>query len=78
MKLSVDTECSFCHCTGLCDAIFKPKDTAIICPSCKGTGCRTIIITPFKRRRAKKNIKTVANCIGNSISYQEFQEGKMP
>ena len=82
MKLSVDTECESCGGTGLYCGTCEPEGTAVVCLDCKGTGCYTVLFTPFKFRHNKKGIKIVRSSNENmppkAIPYKEFQKGKTP
>ena len=85
----IKTECIECKGTGLYIGFAEPKGTAIVCTQCAGSGCHEINFKPFTRRKGKHGIKTVCkscgsfvyNCVSPvviSITYQEFQKGKMP
>ena len=88
-KVTVDVECSSCGGTGLYCGFAEPKGTAVVCLSCKGTGKSQLIYTPFTRRKEKRGVQTVRRSkgslifagvgpTGGTISYQEFQNGRMP
>lgn len=57
MKIKI--ECDACNATGLYQGFAEPKDTAVICNCCGGTGCQEIIYKPFESRKRKRNIKYV-------------------
>lgn len=86
---TVKAECKSCGGTGLYSGFAEPKGTAVICLECGGTGCMKITYTPFTKRRGDTGIHTVRrSCgsfigagvgpVGGSITYKEFQQGKMP
>lgn len=72
---TVKVECSACGGTGLYSGFAESKGTAVVCVQCGGDGCEEITFTPFTHRKDKRGIHTI---IGRSITYQEFQQGKMP
>ena len=86
---TLKTECSSCRGTGLYSGMCEGDGVAVVCITCAGTGCETISYKPFERRRGKQGIHTVRRSrgsfisagvgpVGNPITYQEFQAGKMP
>ena len=86
---SVKAECSSCRGTGLYQGFCEAKGTAVVCLGCDGTGCATVSYTPFTKRHGKRGIKTVYRSfgtfiatgvgkVGESVTYAEFQQGKMP
>ena len=88
-KVTVDIECRDCGGTGLYNGFAEPEGTAVVCLSCGGTGCQKMTYTPFTRRKGRRGIRTVqcsqgsfigtgVGPTGGSVSYQEFQKGKMP
>jgi len=85
----VEVECQSCGGSGLYVGFAEAKGTAVICCTCGGTGCRTITFTPFTKRTERKGIHTVCwsrgsfigtgvGAVGHSITYEEFQNGKLP
>ena len=58
---SVDAECRSCRATGLYSGMGESKTTAVVCHTCKGTGCEHIELAyePFRRRADKPNIEHV-------------------
>lgn len=86
---TVKVECAACSSTGLYSGFAEPKGTAVVCVKCGGSGCCEINFVPFTRRKGCLNIQTVRRSqgtfigtgvgpTGESITYQEFQQGKMP
>lgn len=86
---TIKTECQACNGTGLYCGFAEPKGTAVVCVQCGGTGCDEIRFTPFTCRKGRKGIQKVMQSrgsfigtgigpTGGSITYQEFQQGKMP
>lgn len=82
-------ECCACDGTGLYVGFAEPKGTAVVCLQCDGSGCEEITLTPFVKRKGRRGIQTVSQSrgsfirtgvspTGGSITYQEFQQGKMP
>jgi len=88
-KVTVDAECDACRGTGLYQGFAEPKGTAVICDGCKGTGRVKLTYTPFTQRQPKKGVKWVTRSrgsfiatgvgpTGKRITYEEFEEGKLP
>lgn len=86
---TIRAECSACGGTGLYSGFAEPKGTAVVCVKCSGSGCEEITFTLFTGRKGKRNIQTVSRSrglfigtgvgpTGGSITYQEFQQGRMP
>ncbi len=86
---TVKAECSACGGTGLYSGFAEPKGTAVVCVQCGGDGCQEIHYTPFTRRKGRRGITTVSRSrgsfivtgvgpVGDSITYKEFHQGKMP
>lgn len=89
MKKEIEVECPSCGGTGLYCGFAEPKGIAVICLHCNGTGKSTLSYFPFIGRKPKKGIRTVQRSsgtfifskvgpTGGSITYEEFQNGKMP
>jgi hypothetical protein len=85
----VQAECRSCDGTGVYCGFAEPKGTGVVCLECRGSGCKTISYTPFAGRKRRQGVKTVSvsrgafiatgvGAAGESISYEEFLEGKMP
>lgn len=88
-KTTIDIECPSCGGTGLYAGFAEPKGTAVVCLTCSGTGKTQYSYTPFTHRKEKKGIHTVQRSrgslialgigpTGGSVSYNDFQRGKMP
>lgn len=86
---TIRIECKDCGATGLYGGFAEPRGTAVVCLTCSGSGCQEISFKPFIKRKEKSGIRTVRRSIGSfigtgvgptggSITYQEFQQGKMP
>ncbi len=77
---TIKAECHDCGGTGLYKGFAEPEGHAVICASCGGTGCELIPYRLFGGRKEKKGIHTVTSvgAVGASISYYEFQAGRMP
>lgn len=87
---AIKVECKDCGATGLYTGFAEPKGTAVVCLTCGGSGCQEFQFKPFVKRREKHGIKTICRSNGSfigtgvgpvpgcSITYQEFQQGKMP
>ena len=85
----IKAECRACGATGLYRGFAEPKGAAVVCMQCTGTGCDEINFKPFTDRKGKRDIQTVwrsngssvctgVGPVGISVTYQEFQQGKMP
>lgn len=88
-KVEHEKECRSCRGTGLYSGFAEPQGTAVVCLTCGGIGKEEISYKPFKGRKTRRDIEIVklsaGNLIvtgvgprGNSITYQEFLDGKMP
>lgn len=87
--MKVQAECSSCRGTGIYRGFAEPEGVGVICLYCDGTGCREVEYTPFTGRKTRNDIRTVqrsrGNFIGtgvgpagNSVTYQDFLNGKVP
>ena len=85
----IEAECIECKGTGLYSGYMEPKGTAVICIRCDGSGCKEIAFTPFIEKKNRSDIQIVKRSSGsfigvpfepdsNSITYDEFQQGKTP
>lgn len=85
----IKTACVACDSTGVYSGFCESKGTAVVCLSCGGTGCKTISYKPFEKRLRRRGIKTVSlsrggfiatgvGAVGESISYSDFFNGRMP
>lgn len=81
---SIKAECRDCSGTGLYQGFAEPKDTAVICRGCGGSGCQTITYKEFTGRKRKRNVKYVLADHGlwfvrtsseETITIQEFYSG---
>ena len=86
---TIKVECKACGASGLYRGCAEPTGTAVVCVECGGSGCVKIFFTPFTQRKGIRGVKTVSQSrgsfigtgvgpVGGSITYQEFQQGKMP
>jgi len=86
-KITLDSECPDCGGTGLYSGFAEPEGTAVICHSCKGTGCKKISYVLFTGRKRKDGIKKVLLDGGlwmmrskdnppKSISAEEFYDNR--
>ena len=86
---TIKTECEACGGTGLYCGMCEPEGTAVVCICCSGTGCAEVQYKEFTVRKGKRGVKTVScsrgsfiltgvGAVGDSISYQEFRDGRMP
>lgn len=60
-KMTVDAECTSCGATGLYCGMAERNGAAVICHTCKGTGCQRITYewTDFKVRKSRKGVRRV-------------------
>lgn len=88
MQKSVKAQCDDCRGTGLYSGMCEAEGTAVVCLGCAGTGCAIIRYTPFKKRKLRRDIKTVSlskgrfimagvGATGQSVTYKEFLKGKL-
>jgi len=88
-KVTVDAECDACRGTGLYKGFAEPRDTAVVCHGCNGTGCIKLTYTPFTKRHPKKGIAWVMKSrgsfvatgvgpTGKRVTYEDFEAGKLP
>lgn len=54
-NVTVKTECTSCKGTGLYVGMAERNGDAVVCHTCKGTGCQTISYMPFEVRRKPPN-----------------------
>ena len=61
MKIEFQKECESCHGTGLYRGIGERDGAAVVCHTCKGTGCCQISLeyTPFMARKNTNGVKRV-------------------
>jgi DnaJ-class molecular chaperone len=90
MTKTIKAVCRSCDGSGLYQGFAEPKDTAVVCITCGGSGCEEIHYTPFKERKSKRGVKWVqwsggtfvATGVGpqgkGRITYREFQQGRLP
>lgn len=86
--MTVKTQCGSCRGTGLYRGMAEPEGVAVVCLTCKGTGCREVSYTPFTTRQRRDDVRTVQrsrgsfilSCgpAGRSITYRQFEAGEMP
>lgn len=88
--MKIKTECKSCQGTGLYRGMAEPEGVAVVCLQCKGTGCVEIEIDyiPFTERKRRNDVEKVylsrgsfiLSCgpTGESVTYDEFMNGKMP
>ncbi len=85
----IKTECYSCDGTGLYQGFAEPKDVAVVCLKCNGTGCEELHYKPFSKRKGRRGVTKVSRsrgsfigtgigAVGRSITYKEFANGKMP
>jgi len=89
MKTVIDVVCDSCDGTGLYTGMCERPGTAVVCVRCNGTGCAKISYTPFTQRKGRRGITEVSwsrgcfigtgvGAVGKSITYSEFNSGKLP
>jgi hypothetical protein len=80
---TVKAECGACRGTGLYRGMAEPEGVAVICLTCKGTGCKELTYTPFTQRRRREGVRAIQqsrgsfilNCgpVGEAMTYDEFE-----
>ena len=89
LKQHLEYECDSCSGTGLYCGFAEPKGTAVVCIRCNGTGKAVFEYRPFEGRHPRKGVQIVCRSggsfiatgvgpVGGSISYAEFQSGRLP
>lgn len=86
-KVYVETQCSDCGGSGLYQGFAEPKDTAVVCLGCDGSGCKVIEYIPFTGRKRKNNpniryvqrsrgsvLVTGVGPTGNKITIDQFYQ----
>lgn len=80
-KIKFNAECDSCGGTGLYQGFMEGPGRAVVCISCRGTGCNVVSLKPFEGRKRKKGVEKVrlgsgliVDCPGESVwfSYEEF------
>jgi hypothetical protein len=85
----VKAECGSCSATGVYCGFAEPKGTGVVCLNCDGSGWVDIEYTPFSVLKRRKGVDTVKRSrgsfivtgvgpVGDSVSYEEFFNGKKP
>ena len=84
-KIEFDEECKSCNGTGLYSGMGESPECAVVCHTCKGTGCHHFIYeyNDFTSRKNKPKIKHVYEVnpgikVGNSRGYNFNDFGGMP
>lgn len=88
-SITVDVECGSCGGTGLYQGFAEPKDTAVVCLTCQGSGKAQLTYRPFTGRKPRAGISWVKRSrgsfiatgtgpVGAPIPYHEFENGRMP
>jgi hypothetical protein len=86
---TIKVECKDCGATGLYKGFAESEGVAVICLTCRGSGCQEISFKPFIKRKQRNGIRIIYRSrgsfvgtgvgpAGGSITYQEFQQGEMP
>jgi hypothetical protein len=86
---TVKAECGACEGSGIYRGFAEPPGVGVVCLQCNGSGCQEIRYKPFERRKGKRGVHTIRRSAGNfivtgvgptggSVTYAEFQQGKMP
>ncbi len=78
-RSEVVVQCGPCGGSGVYKGTGKPDGIGFVCIPCGGSGCVVMKYTPFTGRKRKTGIHTVCRQAGaSSVTYEEFQEGKLP
>lgn len=61
LVIEYDAECTSCGGTGLYSGMGEHDGAAVVCHTCRGTGCNHVCesYTPFIKRKEKKGVKQV-------------------
>ena len=89
MSKFIEAQCGSCSGTGVYCGFAEPRGVGVVCIECSGSGKSKIVYTPFEGRKRRSGVNTVRRSAGsflatgvgptgNSISYEEFLNGKMP
>lgn len=83
--IEFDEKCTSCDGTGVYSGMAEGKNVAIVCHTCKGTGCAHVKIKyeDFEKRIVRKDIKHIYEvnpgiCIGEGDGYKFSDFGGMP
>ncbi len=84
---TIQTECSSCSGSGLYRGMAEPRGVAVVCLTCKGTGCAELRYKPFVKRRERTDVDevrlsrgpTILSCgpTGEAIPYREWLNGRI-
>lgn len=88
-KQEVKAQCEACGGSGVYVGFAEPNGIGVVCLQCQGSGCQTIHYVPFTERKRRRDVDFVRRSkgsfiaagvgpVGESVTYQEFLEGKMP
>jgi hypothetical protein len=79
--MRVEAECADCGGTGLYVGFAEAPGSASVCSNCDGTGRDVISYKPWSgKRKGRQGVKVVKQPWGRgtSVTYAEFQRGKLP
>ena len=78
MKIEFDEQCRDCHGTGLYKGLAERDGAAVVCHSCKGTGCYHFVHTyeEFTGRKPSTGIKRVFEVNPGIVIGEGKNEGK--
>lgn len=77
--ITIKCECTDCEGTGLYVGLTCHDGAAMVCRSCKGTGCVEFSYTPFTSRKRKEGIKRIFEAVPRRHFYPSvhtFDNGK--
>lgn len=85
---SIVIECGSCDGTGLYRGMAEGPGDAVVCLRCNGSGHQLYEYKQFDGRKRRTDVKRVfaskgsfiLSCgpVGSPITYEEFENGKMP
>jgi len=85
-EISIETQCKSCGGSGVYRGYQEAKGLAVVCHTCKGTGCEVLKYTPFKGRKRRNDVDIVrisggafgSGPQGTTVSYEDFLQGRLP
>ena len=87
--MTLEAECTACGGTGIYHGFAEPDGVGVVCLKCEGSGMMVVHYIPFTGRKKRNDIVVVRRSrgsfiaigvgpTGESVTYEEFLQGKLP